>query len=124
MQIIKAVSKNEAAKLIESRAGKLVELDYADGWQDALELGKLGRQHGVAVMFKGQEAIAVQSMRALLRGLRTEKDTYRQRFLFCLFDITACAPEDVKEAESLAAGLGDLILPGELLANPYQTWTH
>jgi hypothetical protein len=43
-----------------------------------------------------------------------------------MFDLAACLPEDVKWVESRAEFLGDFILPGELLENPYnaKSWAH
>ncbi len=126
MSIIQASSKEIALKLIKDQAASIVELDYADGAIDQLELGRLGRKYQVAVLHRGQEAIIVQSIRALRDGLKSEKDTYRQRHLYCMFDLAACLPEDVKWVESRAALLGDFILPGELLENPYnaKSWAH
>lgn len=126
MNILQASNKEVALKLIEGQAARIVELDYADGAIDQFELGRLGRKYRVAVLHRGQEAIIVQSIRALRDGLKPEKDTYRQRHLYCMFDLAACLPDDVKWVESRAAFLGDFILPGELLENPYnaKSWVH
>lgn len=126
MNILQAGSKEVALKLIEGQAARIVELDYADGAIDQFELGRLGRKCGVAVLHRGQEVIIVQSIRALHDGLKSEKDTYRQRHLYCMFDLAACLPEEVKWVESRAAFLGDCILRGELLETPYnaQSWAH
>lgn len=124
MDTVKANDKAEAVRLIEGQSPGVVDLDYEEGAQDFNELGKLGRKWRVAVMFRGQEAIAVESMRALLRGLNAEKDTFRQRHLYCMFDFAACSPDDLKQAESRASLLGDFIFPGNALLNPYKTWAH
>lgn len=124
MDTVKAHDKAEAVRLIEDQAASAVDLDYEAGAQDFIELGRLGRKWRVAVMFRGQEAIAVESMRALLRGLNAEKDTFRQRHLYCMFDFATCSPDDLKEAESKASILGDFIFPGNALLNPYQTWAN
>lgn len=75
-------------------------------------------------MFRSQELILVESMRALLRGLNQDKDTFRQRFLCCCFDLQRCAADDLKHAESRAALLGDLIIPEQAVKNPYATWAN
>lgn len=121
---LKARNKAEAVRLIEARAALIVELDYEDGAQDALDLARLGRKWRVAVVFMGQEAIMVESMRALLRGLDADKNTFRQRHLYCMFDLAACSLDDLKHAESRAALLGDFIFTGHALLNPYQTWAN
>lgn len=124
MNIAKAHDKAEAVRLIEEQAAGAVDLDYEEGANDVIELGRLGRKWRVAVIFRSQEAIAVESMRALLRGLNAEKDTFRQRHLYCMFDFSSCSPDDLKQAESRAAHLGDFIFPGNALLNPYQSWAH
>ena len=126
MNILQASNKEVALKLIEGQAASIVELDYADGAIDQFELGQLGRKYRVSVLHRAQETIIVQNIRALRDGLKLGKDTYRQRHLYCMFDLAACLPEDVKWVESRAAFLGDFILPGELLENPYnaKSWSH
>ena len=122
MEPLQAHSKMEAARLIETQAAKVIDLDYQDGGCDFLELARLGREWGVAVMFRDQEAIAVESMKALLRGLNAEKDTFRQRHLYCMFELASCSPDDLRQAKSRAASLGDFIFPGNALLDPYQIW--
>lgn len=114
MEHVKARDRNEAVSLIEAQAAQLVELDYEDGALDVVELSRLGRKWRVGILFRMQEAIAVESMRALLCGLNADKDTFRQRHLFCMFDMAACTQEDVKRAHARATLLGDFIFPGPI----------
>ena len=103
MQHAKAHNRTEAVSLIEAQAALLVELDYEDGALDVVELSRLGRKWRVGILYRAQEPIAVENMRALLHGLDADKHTFRQRHLFCMFDLSACDPNDVKRAHSRAA---------------------
>ncbi len=118
---LKAQNKDEAIQLIEAQTAHIVELNYEDGWRDIVEISRLGRKWRVAVIFRSHVDIMVESMSALLRGLNEEKDTFRQRHFYCHFDLSACSQEDIEQAESRAALLGDIILPYEILYS-YQIW--
>jgi len=121
-EALKATGKAAAAAAIEGRASPLVELDYKSGGADVLELGKLGRQRGVSVLYRTQEAIAVENLRALKRGLGLAKDTFRQRHLICMFDLAAVPADDATWIWERAAELGDVIVPGDMLPNLYAQW--
>lgn len=62
--------------------------------------------------------------RALRRGLNEDKDTFRQRFLCCMFDLKDCSADDLTHVESRAALLGDLIVSWQAVQNPYATWAN
>lgn len=117
-----ARSKQEAICLIEAQKSACIELDYAEGACDIVDISRLGREYRVAVMFRGQEAILVQSFNALKSGLQREKNTFRQRHLFCEFDLTSIPTEELWKVEERAACLGDLIFPFSTFINPYDTW--
>ena len=79
MSIARAGSKHEALRLLAAREVLALELDYETGWQDAVELGRLGEKRGIRVQYRGQESIAVRSHEALIEGLAKPKTTFRQR---------------------------------------------
>lgn len=54
------------------------------------------------VQYRIAEHIAVESAEALTRGLRREKTTFRQRYLYCRFDMAALSEDCLCELESLA----------------------
>ncbi len=101
---------------------EVVELDYEAGWQDAIELGRMGQKVGVRVEFRGQENIAVHSLIALVVGLSRLKLTFRQRNLYCLFDLDALPAGELVKLEAKAAVLGDYILAGHLLRDVDGRW--
>ncbi len=70
MSIVRAGSKSEALRLLASEQVLALELDYETGWQDAVELGRLGEKRGIKVQYRGQESIAVRSREALSRRAR------------------------------------------------------
>lgn len=122
MSVYVARNRASAIEHIRSHAEGTVDLDYETAWEDALELGRLGQQSGIAVQFRTIEHIAVESADALARGLRGEKRTFRQRYLYCKFDMTTLAEDCLSELESLAIMHGDYILPGHMLEDATLTW--
>jgi hypothetical protein len=122
MSIYVARNRASAIEHISSRAEGEVDLDYETAWEDALELGRLGQRCGVVVQFRTTEHISVESADALARGLRGEKLTFRQRYLYCRFDLTALSEDRLCELEALAIGHGDYILPGHLLQEATLIW--
>ncbi|KAA6116330.1 PHA-granule associated protein 4 [Cupriavidus sp. H18C1] len=122
MSIARAGSKNEALRLLAAREVLALELDYETGWQDAVELGRLGEKRGIRVQYRGQESIAVRSHEALIEGLAKPKTTFRQRNLYCLFDLGAIADQELHELEARASRLGDYILAGHLLREVDAFW--
>lgn len=122
MSVYVARNRATAIEHISSRVDSTVDLDYETAWEDALELGRLGQQCGVVVQFRTVEHIFVQSPEALTRGLRGEKLTFRQRYLYCRFDMTALSEDCLCELEALAIQHGDYILPGHLLQEATLIW--
>ncbi len=101
----------------------MIELDYETGWQDAVELGRLGQKAGIRVEFRGQENIAVGSLAALVAGISRPKLTFRQRNLYCQFDLDALPTGDLVKLEAKAAALGDYILASHLLRDVDGRWS-
>ncbi len=122
MSVYVARNRASAVEHISARMDSTVDLDYETAWEDALELGRLGQQCGVLVQFRTLEHISVQSPEALTRGLREEKLTFRQRYLYCGFDMTVLSDECLCELEALAIRHGDYILPGHLLQETTLVW--
>lgn len=122
MSIVRAGSKAEALRLLASEQALGLELDYETGWQDAIELGRLGEKRGVRVQYRGQESIAVRSREALLEGLGRPKTTFRQRNLYCQFDLGTLADHELLNLEAKASRLGDYILAGHLLRDVDSVW--
>ena len=118
----RAGTREEALRLVGSGGVTVVELDYESGWQDAVELGRLGRAVGVRVEFRGHESIAVKSPEALVIGLARAKTTFRQRNLYCQFDLDLLPVQQLEELEAKAATLGDYILGGHLLREVDVVW--
>lgn len=118
----RASTRQEALRLLRAGAVTAVELDYESGWQDAVELGRLGRSMGIRVEFRGHESIAVRSPAALLAGLARLKATFRQRNLYCQFDLDRLPTGELGEFEAKAAKLGDYILAGHLLREIDEVW--
>ncbi len=122
MSIVRAGSKTEALRLLASEDVLALELDYETGWQDAVELGRLGEKRGIKVQYRGQESIAVRSKEALLEGLAKPKATFRQRNLYCQFDLGNLADHELLDLEAKASRLGDYILAGHLLRDVDGVW--
>ncbi|MHA6848649.1 PHA-granule associated protein 4 [Ralstonia syzygii] len=118
----RAGSKEEALRLVGAGSVAVVELDYESGWQDAVELGRLGRAVGVRVEFRGHESIAVKSPAALVAGLARAKATFRQRNLYCQFDLNKLSTGELEQLEAKAAKQGDYILGGHLLREVDTAW--
>lgn len=118
----RAGSKEEALRLMGSGDVAVVELDYESGWQDAVELGRLGRAVGVRVEFRGHESIVVKSRAALVAGLARAKATFRQRNLYCQFDLDQLPAGELERLEAKAERLGDYILAGHLLRDVDAVW--
>ncbi len=47
MGIVRAGTKGQALKLLETAGITVVDLDYETGWQDAVELGRLGDKRAI-----------------------------------------------------------------------------
>lgn len=121
--VLRAGSKEEALRLVGSGDVAVIELDYESGWRDAVELGRLGRAVGVRVEFRGHENIAVKSPAALVAGLAGAKTTFRQRNLYCQFDLDLLPAGQLEQLEVKAAKLGDYILGGHLLREVDVVWS-
>ncbi len=122
MSIVRAGSKTEALRLLALEQAPALELDYETGWQDAVELGRLGEKRGIKVQYRGQESIAVRCREALVEGLGKPKMTFRQRNLYCQFDLGLLADQELLELEAKATRLGDYILAGHLLREVDAIW--
>lgn len=118
----RASTREEALRLMKSGGVTAVELDYESGWQDAVELGRLGRTVGVRIEFRGHESVAVESPAALVAGLARVKATFRQRNLYCQFDLDLLPTGQLEQLEAKAAKLGDYILGGHLLREIDLVW--
>jgi hypothetical protein len=123
MATARAGTRGEALKLLETEGVTAVELDYESGWQDAIELGRLGDKRGVRVEYRGHENIAVSSPAALVAGLSRPKATFRQRNLYCQFELRSLPASELESLEAKAASLGDYILAGHLLRELDAVWT-
>jgi hypothetical protein len=119
---VRARSREDALRLVGAEGVAVVELDYETGWQDAVELGRLGRAVGVRVEFRGHESIAVKSPAALMAGLARAKTTFRQRNLYCEFDLDRLPAGELERLEAKAERLGDYILGGHLLREVDAIW--
>lgn len=122
MATARAGTKEEALRLLTASGIEVVELDYESGWQDALELGRMGQKVGIRVEFRGQENIVVQSQAALVAGLSRPKLTFRQRNLYCQFDLGTLPVGELVRLEAKATALGDYILAGHLLRDVDGRW--
>lgn len=118
----RAGTRGEALQLLEAGGVTAVELDYESGWQDAIELGRLGQAVGVRVEFRGHESIAVKSPAALVAGLARAKTTFRQRNLYCQFDLGKLPAGELEQFEAKAAKLGDYVLSGHLQRDVDTVW--
>ncbi len=105
MSIVRAGSKAEALRLLASEGVLALELDYETGWQDAVELGRLGEKRGIKVQYRGQESIAAVP-RSLIEGLAKPKATFRQRNLYCQFDLGTLADHELLDLEAKARARG------------------
>jgi len=122
MATARAGTKEEALRLLEAEGVSVVDLDYESGWQDAVELGRLGDKRGVRVEYRGHESIAVKSRAALIAGLKRPKTTFRQRNLYCEFSFDRLTENDLATLEAKASSLGDYILAGHLLQEVDAEW--
>lgn len=118
----RAGTREEALRLMKLGGVTAVELDYEAGWQDAVELGRLGRAVGVRVEFRGHESISVESPAALVAGLASVNATFRQRNLYCQFDLDLLPAGQLEQLEAKAAKLGDYVLGGHLLREIDLVW--
>ena len=123
MTTARAGTKGEAIRLLEAEGVALVELDYESGWQDAIELGRLGNKVGIRVEYRGHESIAVKSHAALIAGLSRPKVSFRQRNLYCQFALDQLAASELVALETRAMKVGDYILAGHLLRDVDAVWT-
>jgi len=117
-----ARSKTEALRLLDAKGITALELDYESGWQDAIELGRLGQKIGIRVEYRGHESIVVKSPAALAAGLKRPKLTFRQRNLFCQFELSSLPADELESLEAKAARLGDYILAGHLMRDVDTEW--
>jgi hypothetical protein len=122
MTTARAGTREEALRLLNESSITVVELDYETGWQDAVELGRMGQKVRIRVEFRGHESIAVHSLTALMVGLSSPKLTFRQRNLYCLFDLDALPEDELAKLEARATALGDYILAGHLLRDVDGRW--
>jgi len=122
MATARAGTKEEALKLLETKGVMVVELDYESGWQDAIELGRLGEKLGIRVAYRGHESVAVKSPAALIAGLKRQKTTFRQRNLYCEFSFDRLTENDLATLEAKASSLGDYILAGHLMQDVDEVW--
>ncbi|NOV24759.1 PHA-granule associated protein 4 [Cupriavidus necator] len=122
MASARAGTRGEAIRLLEATGVGLVELDYESGWQDATELRRLGKEAGIRVEYRGHENIVVKSPAALAAGLRRPKLTFRQRNLYCQFELGDLLAGELESLEAKAATLGDYILAGHLLRDVDTVW--
>ncbi|WP_024973283.1 hypothetical protein [Ralstonia pickettii] len=122
MATARAGTREEALRLLNTSGIAIVELDYEAGWQDAVELGRLGQKAGIRVEFRSQEHISVRSLAALVAGLDRPKLSFRQRNLYCRFDLHTLPSGDLERLEAKAATLGDYILAGHLMQDVDARW--
>ncbi len=123
LRAVTAHSKAEARKVIEHGQCEELELDYAEAWRHSAELSRLGLQHGVRVVSRGVDYIAVASLPALMDGLAKDKSTYRQRNLYCGFPLSLVPPEQLKLLVQRAIMYGDHLFDiGHLRSEPHETW--
>lgn len=119
----KVGDKTAALAAIDANSAACIDLDYEGGLTDILDLTVAGRRKSVSVILRTQEMIAVESLAALKRGLSAPKDTWRSRHLICMFELGAVPADDVKWLWAHATDLGDIIVPGDAIANVYsQHW--
>lgn len=119
---IQAQDRASAISLIERQKSRVVELDYQSGDDDFSHLARLGHQHGVTVLFSPAQAVLVDSLDGLRRGLEAEKTTWRSRQLLCQFDLNAIPADDAKQLWARASELGDLIVPASGIKSLQVHW--
>jgi len=117
-----AKSRTEALRLLDTEGITTLDLDYESAWQDAIEFGRLGDKVGIRVTYRSHENIVVKSRAALVAGLKQPKETFRQRNLYCQFDLDRLAAKDLAELEAKASSLGDYVLAGHLLRDVDFVW--
>ena len=122
MATARAGTKGEALRLLETEGVTVVDLDYESAWQDAIELGRLGDKVGIRVEYRGHDNIAVSSPAALVAGLSRPKATFRQRNLYCQFELSELPAGELERLEAKAAKLGDYILAGHLIREVDAEW--
>ncbi|MGO4809935.1 hypothetical protein AB4156_10170 [Cupriavidus sp. 2MCAB6] len=69
------------------------------------ELGRLGQKAGIRVEYRRQENIAVKSPTALVAGLMRPKATFRQRNLYCQFELSELPATELKSLETKASSI-------------------
>ena len=119
----RAGTRDEALRLLDTHGISIVELDYESGWQDAVELGRQGQKVGIRVEFRGHESITVKSPAALVAGLARPNATFRQRNLYCQFDLGRLPAGELERLEAKAEKLGDYVLAGHLLREVDVVWS-
>ncbi|WP_244191322.1 hypothetical protein [Ralstonia insidiosa] len=65
MTTARACTREEALRLLDISGIAVVELDYETGWQDAVELGRMGQKVGIRVEFRGHESVPCVSSTTL-----------------------------------------------------------
>ncbi|WP_043346372.1 hypothetical protein [Cupriavidus basilensis] len=123
MATVRARTKGEALLHLKTAGVTVVDLNYESGWQDAVELGRLGQKTGIRVEYRGHESIAVTSPAALAAGLFRPKLTFRQRNLYCQFELSELPAAELESLEAKATRLGDYILAGKLMREVDAEWT-
>ncbi|MGT2434028.1 PHA-granule associated protein 4 (plasmid) [Cupriavidus basilensis] len=122
MTTARAGTKGEALLLLKTSGVTVVDLDYESGWQDAVELGRLGRKAGIRVEYRGHENIAGASTAALVAGLLRPKLTFRQRNLYCRLELSELPAAELESLEAKATKLGDYVLAGRLMREVDAEW--
>lgn len=122
MATARAGTREEALRLLQADGIATIELDYETGWQDAVELGRVGQKVAIRVVFRGHENVAVKSPAALIAGLSRPKLTFRQRNLYCRFTLSDLPVDQLEQLEAKATKLGDYILGGHLLHDVDVHW--
>lgn len=85
---------------------------------------RLLRTSGISVVeFHGHENVAVKSLAALVAGLVRPKASFRQRNLYCGFDLNRLPAGKLEQLEAKATSLGDYILAGHLLREVDVVWS-
>ncbi len=118
-----AKSRTEALRLLDTKGIATLDLDYESAWQDAIELGRLGDKVGIRVEYRGHESIAVSSPAALVAGLTRPKTTFRQRNLYCQFELSELSAGELESVENKASQLGEYILAGPWRRDVDAEWT-
>jgi hypothetical protein len=124
MTTARAGTKGEAIRLLGAPGVARVELDYESGWQDAIELGRLGQKTGVRVTFRGHENVAVKSHAALIAGLTRPKIVLPATEPLLRVCIGPLGSQRIDgPGDKKAMKLGDYILAGHLLRDVDTVWT-